>query len=85
MLFRPATPRWFPDYGQRTEEERDRIVDYDPLEFLLHLYLGALWVLVILAAPVVFLVRLGRPTPKISSGSEQSSAPGDAPAVSSET
>jgi hypothetical protein len=61
MLFRPTTPRWFPDFGQRGEEERDRIVDYDPLEFLLHCYLGVLWVLVILAAPVVFLVRVLRP------------------------
>jgi hypothetical protein len=75
LAWKPRVPRWLPDRGPAIADPtigHASVVDYEAVALLVHIVVGIQWVIVVLIAPVVLLVRflrrfrekVGCPTPR---------------------
>lgn len=62
LLWRPREPSWVPIAGPTASADVPLALDYVLIQILVALYLALQWVVLVLIAPVVFVVRTWRAT-----------------------
>ncbi|NJC71934.1 hypothetical protein HC031_19755 [Planosporangium thailandense] len=61
LAWRPRVPRWLPEQGTSISDPtagHTQVGDYEAIAFLVHIVVGLQWLIVVLIAPAVLLVRL---------------------------